>query len=135
MSLEAVYGRFYDSIVSQSWQKIIIKYVYRQTRARYPQKLLINISEKHRKMFCFYSAQCQYDFEFNCKNKPCGMATIYHPIQLKNYEAIRKLEKVGYIFNKIFKLTVITYNSIKNLNPIFYKNHIPKAMFITKILQ
>ena len=88
MSLEAVYGRFYDSIVSQSWQKIIIKYVYRQTRARYPQKLLINISEKHRKMFCLYSAECQYDLEFKCKNKPGGMATIYHPIQLKNHEEI-----------------------------------------------
>ena len=30
MTLEAVYGRVYDSIVSESLQNIIIKYLYRQ---------------------------------------------------------------------------------------------------------
>ena len=87
-------------------------------------------------MFCLFSAECQYDLEFKCKKKPCGMATIYPAIQLENNQEIRKLEENGYKFNKIFKLTVITYNSIKNINPIFYKNHIPKPMSITnKILQ
>ena len=62
-------------------------------------------------MFCLFSAECQNDLEFKCKNKPCGMATIYPAIQLKNNEEIRKLEKNGYKFDKIFKLTVITYNS------------------------
>ena len=32
------------------------------------------------------------------------------------------------------KLTVITYKSIKTFNPLFYKNHIQKPMFITEIL-
>ena len=45
------------------------------------------------------------------------------------------MEKDGYKFHKHDKVTLITYNSIKNFNPIFHKNHTPKPMFITKILQ
>ena len=44
-------------------------------------------------MFCLFSAECQYDLAFKCKNKHCGMATIYPAIQLENNEEIRKLEK------------------------------------------
>ena len=33
------------------------------------------------------------------------------------------------------KLTLITNSFIKQFTPIFYKTHIPKSMFATKILQ
>ena len=63
------------------------------------------------------------------------MTTIYHSIQLKIYEEIRKPEKNGYKFINFFELILITYNSIRNSNPVFYKNLLPKPMFMTKILQ
>ena len=63
------------------------------------------------------------------------MATIYLDPLIKPNKKIRELEKDGYKFHKIDKLTISTYNSIKNINPIFYKDHIPKSMFINKILQ
>ena len=45
------------------------------------------------------------------------------------------MEKGGYKFHKHDKVTLITYNTFESFNPIFYKNHIPRPMFITKILQ
>ena len=82
-------GQF-DSIVSESSQNIIIKNLHRQIKTRYPQKLHSNNVEKQKSLF---SPECQYDSEFKCKNKPCGMATIHHSIQHQNHEDIRKLEK------------------------------------------
>ena len=60
------------------------------------------------------------------------MATIYHPIQLKSCEKIKKFEKDECIFNKFYNLTVNTYNSIRKLLPMFYKKYIRKPMFIKK---
>ena len=54
---------------------------------------------------------------------------------IKTHKKIKELEKDGYKFHKIDKLTISTYNSIKNFNPIFYRDDIPKSMFINKILQ
>ena len=48
---------------------------------------------------------------------------------------IRELEEDGYKFRKIDKLTTSTLNSIEKFNPIFYRDYIPKSMFINKILQ
>ena len=45
------------------------------------------------------------------------------------------MEQDGYKFRKHDKVTFITHNTIKKFNPIFYRNHIPKPMFMTKILQ
>ena len=66
------------------------------------------------------------------KIKSLGIATIYHPTQVKNHKKIIKIDKVGYIFDKIVKLTIFTNNSIRKLNPISYKNCIQKPMPMTK---
>ena len=54
-------------------------------------KKFSSISDKHAEMFSPYTAECQYDFEFECKNQPSVVATVYQPIQHKNYE--KKLKK------------------------------------------
>ena len=84
MSLELEDERHYQKNEPESWQNFIIKYVCRQNKSRYPHKLLFNVSDKHTRMFRPFTAECQYHLEFTCKNQPCGVATIYHPIQLKN---------------------------------------------------
>ena len=33
------------------------------------------------------------------------------------------------------KLTINTYISLEKINPVFYKNHVPKPMLVTKMLQ
>ena len=88
MCSQIEYEKPYERKEPENLLNIFMKCVYRQIKPRYPQKLLINSSGKHIKMFRPYTAECQNDLEVRCKNQPCGVATIYHPIQLKNYGKI-----------------------------------------------
>ena len=93
-----------------------------------------SILDKHAKMFVTYTADCEYELDFRTKDKdkPFGVATIYHPTQVKNHNEIRNFENDGYNFYKIDKLKIITYNSIRKLKQIFYRNHVPKLMLMTR---
>ena len=114
MSSEKEYGRPYQRNEAEILEKIIIKFVYRQIESSYPQKLPITISDKHTKVFKPHTVERRYDSNFKCKNQPYGFAGICLPIQLENYEKIKKFEKDGNKFNGIYKIAVITYNSIKD---------------------
>ena len=85
MNLEKGYERPYRRNEPKSSQNYIIKYGYCHKKSRYPQKLLITFSDKHDKMFILHIAECQYDLEFTCKNRLCGVATFYHATHLKNH--------------------------------------------------
>ena len=52
---------------------------------------------KHAKKFALYTAECenQLDFISKDKDKPLGVATIYHPTQVKNQNKVKKLGKDG----------------------------------------
>ena len=56
-------------------------------------------------------------------------------IELKNYGKIENFENDGYKVNKICKLTIFAYNSIKDMNSIFYQRYISEPTSITKSLQ
>ena len=86
-------------------------------------------------MFVPYTSECEYQLDYRCNDKPWGVATFYLDPLFENHRKIKELEKDGYKFHKIERLTITTYNSIKKFNPIFYKKHIPKPMLITNILQ
>ena len=64
-----------------------------------------SISDKNAKTSVPYTTECEFqlDFRFKNKNKPWGVATIYHPTQNKN--------QIG---KKNLKNMVI--NSIKSIN-------------------
>ena len=66
-----------------------------------------------------YTSECIYQLDYRCKDKSWGIATIYGDPLIRTYKKIKELEKDGYYFNKIDKVTISTYNSIKNFNPIF----------------
>ena len=70
-------------------------------------------------MFRPYTAECQHDLEVRCEHDYCGVAAPYQPNQLKHFEKPKKFENIGHKFNKNYKLTVITYKSIKDMNPLF----------------
>ena len=42
-------------------------------------------------MFRPYLAECQHDLQIKCKHQHCGVATIYQPIQLRNFEKPKKV--------------------------------------------
>ena len=102
----------------------------------YPEKRFHSILEEHVKKFVPYSGKCEDRLHYRSKDKdkPWGVATIFLDPLVKNLKKINEIEKDRFKSRIIDKLTVITHNSIKKFNPIFYKNHIPKPNFITKIL-
>ena len=112
MSLEKEYEKPYQRNEPESLQKIIIKFVRYSIKSMYPEKIFSSILDKHAKQFVPYTAECEYqlDYRNEDKDKPWGVATIYHPTQVKNHKQIKKLENDGFKFHKIDKLTISTYN-------------------------
>ena len=135
MSLEIHYDRPYQINEPESLQNIKINYVHRNIKSMYPKSIITSILYKHIRLFIPYTSECLYQLDYRCKDKAWGIADIYLDPLVRSHKKIKELEKDGYKFHKIDKLTISTYNSIKNFNPIFYRDHIPKSMFIKKILQ
>ena len=70
------------------------------------------------------------------KNNETELITIsMSPIfDIKNeIKIIEEISGVKYL--EIRKLVISTYNSIQDYNPIYYIKHVPKPMFIYKILK
>ena len=135
MSLEIYYDRPYQIYQPGSLQNIKINYEHRHIKSMYPKNIFTSILYEHMQIFIPDTSECIYQLEYRCKEKPWGIATIYLDPLIKTYKRIKELEKDGYKFHKTDKLTISTYNFIKNFNPIFYRDHIPKSMFIYKIIQ
>ena len=97
MSLEIEYERPYQRNEPESLQNIIIKDVRFNIKSRYPQKTIDSFLDKHAKIFVPYTADCeiQLDFTSKDKDKALGVATIYHPTQVKNHK-IKNFEKGVY---------------------------------------
>ena len=89
----------------------------------YPQKIFDSILDEYSKVFVRYTAECEYQLDFRSKDKdkPLGVATINHPTQVRNRNKIRKLEKDGYKFYKIDKLTIKNITLSGNLIQFFIK--------------
>ena len=135
MSLEIYYDRPYQLYEPESLQNIKINYIYRNIKSMYLKNIFTSILFKQMQIFVPYTSECIHQLDSRCKDKPWGIATIYLNPSIKSHKKIREIEKDGYKFHKIDKLTISTYNSIKNINPIFYRDHTPKSMFLNKILQ
>ena len=135
MSLEIHYDRPYQIYEPESLQNIKINYKHRNIESMYPKNIITSILCKHMQIFIPYTSECIYELDYRSKDKAIGIAKIYLDPLIKTHEKIKELEEDGYKFHKIDKLTISTYNSIKNFNPLFYRDHIPKSMFINKILQ
>ena len=135
MSLEIYKDRPYQINEPESLQNIIINYVCYNIKWMYPKKITTLILYNHAKLFVPYTSECEDRLDYRCKDKPWGVASLYLDPLIKPNKKIKEVEEDGYKFHKIDKLTISTYNSIKKFNPISYRDHIPKSMFINKILQ
>ena len=127
--------RPYEIHEPESLQNIKINYIHRNIKCMYPKTIITSTLDKHLQTFDFFICECTYQLDYKCIDKCFGIAIIYQDPLVKTHKKIRELEKDGYKFHKIAKLTISTCNNIKNFNPIFYRAHIPKSMFINKILQ
>ena len=87
----------------ESLQKIIIKYVRYKTKSMYPEKISYSLLEEHLQKTFPKSRECEYQSDFGSEDKyiPLGLATIFHPLVIKNHTKIEELEKDGYNFHKI----------------------------------
>ena len=138
MSLEVEYERPYQRNEPESLENIMLKGYFYNIRSMYPEKLIRKILSKHHEKLVRYVAECKYEIAFrNEKDNKIweNNFTIYLPPQVKSHRKIKELEYNNDKFHKIDVLTITVYNSIKDLHPIFYKNHIPKPMIATKMLQ
>ena len=108
MSLEIYYDRPYQIYEPESLQNIKINFVHRNIKSMYPKNKITSILLKHMKIFIPYTSECIYQLDYRCKDKPWGVATIYLDPLFKNHNKIRELEKDGYKFHKIDKLTIST---------------------------
>ena len=135
MSLEKYYDRPNQINEPESLQNIKINYVRRNIKSMYPKNIITSIVYKFMQIFIPYTSECIYELDYRCPDKAWVIATICLDPLIKTHKKIKDLEKDGYKFHKIDKLTISTYNSIKNFNPIFYRDHIAKSMFINEILQ
>ena len=135
MSLDIIYNRPYQISEPENLQNIKLNYVYYTIKVMYPKKLISNTLLNHMRIFVPYTCECIYHLVYKCADKPIGVAVIYLDPLIKTNRPIKELEKDGYKFNKIAKLTISTYNSISEINHIFYRDYIPKSMFINKLFQ
>ena len=126
MSLEIFYNRPYQIYEPEILQNFVIKYIIRNIKWVYPKKLITDILYKHVNMFVPYTSECEYQLDYRAIDKPYGFAIIYIDPLIKPNKKIKELEKDKYKFQKSDKLTIATYNTIKKINPKFYRDHIPK---------
>ena len=51
-------------------------------------KKIPSMVEEHIKKLVPYSGECEYhlDYKSKDKDKPCGLATIYHPLLIENHK-------------------------------------------------
>ena len=62
----------------------------------YPEKIILSILDEHVKKFAPYSGDCEYQLDYRSKDKDKarGVATIYHPLLIKNHKKIKDQKKI-----------------------------------------
>ena len=88
MSLEIEYGRPFQRNEPESLQVIVKNYFRYNNKSMYPEKIIHSMIEENVKKFVSYSGESEYqlDFRNKDKDKPWGVATIYHPYLIKNHK-------------------------------------------------
>ena len=96
MSLEIEYERPYQRNEPESLQKCILKYDRYNIKSMYPEKINSSILDKYAKFFVPYTADCEYQLDFRCKekDKPWRVTTTYHQTQDKNHKKSKNLRKM-----------------------------------------
>ena len=123
---------------NENLQNIKEIYKFYDIKYRYPKRLLTTTLTNHKKslfiLFAFVSIiQNLYVYTTTLYMKyyyVIYLLTIYETEKFK-----KKIEKLGYKFVRHRKLFIITPNSIRGFNPIYYIKHVPKPMIMYTLLK
>ena len=91
MSLEKEYCRPSGLNQPETYKYNCIEIPRYNIKSMYPEKKINSTLNKHAKIFVPYTAECEYQLEFRAKDKdkPLGIATIYHPTRVKILKKIK----------------------------------------------
>ena len=114
---------------NENLQSIKDFYILHDIKHKYPKSLLIKILTEHQKKFINFIAFVEYYSKFlflydNSINEILLTDTSCEIIRNK----IKDIEDIGYKFLKHKKIIITTFNSITDLNPIYYIKKVPKQM-------
>ena len=119
----------YEISENENLQSINENYILHDIKFKYPKSLIIKTLTEHQKKYinfiCFIEYYSEFLFIHDCiVNELLLIDTPCENIRFK----IKDIENTGYKFIKHRKINIITYNSIRDLNPLFYIKKIPKQM-------
>ena len=109
----------YEISENEHLQSIREFYTLHDIKYKYPKCLITKTLIKYQKMFinsiCFIEFYSEFLYD-NSINKILLIDTLCENIRIK----IKDIEETGYEFIRHRKIIMMTYNSIRDLNPIYY---------------
>ena len=114
--------------------KVLTKnYKLHDIKYKYPKSLIIKTLTEHQKKYINFITFVEYYSEFLYDNTVNEILLIDTHCE-NNRAKIKSIEDTGYQFSRHRKITIITYNSIRDLNPLFYVRKLPKQMVENTLL-
>ena len=124
----------YEISENENLQSIREFYTLHDIKYKYPKSLITKALIEHQKMFINSICFIEYYSEFLYDNNVNEILLIDTPCEnIRN--KIKDIENTGYEFIKHKKIIITTFNSIKDLNPLFYIKKIPKQMVENTLLK
>ena len=114
---------------NESLQCIKENYILFDIKHKYPKSLLVKILTQHQKIFINFFAFVEYysEFLFQCDNTINELLLCDTPCE-NIRDKIKEIENASYKFLRHKKIIITTYNSVRDLNPIYYNKKVPKQM-------
>ena len=119
---------------NENLQSFNENYILHDIKFKYPKSLLTKILTEHQKKFINFICFIEYYSQFLYDKTVNEILLIDTPCE-NIRDKINEVENTGYKFLKHRKINIITYNSIKDLNPLFYIKKIPKQMIENTLLK
>ena len=121
---------------NENLQSINENYILHDIKFKYPKSLIIKTLTEHQKKYINFICFVEYYSEFlfihdNIVNEILLIDTPCENIRVK----IKDIENIGYKFLKHRKISIITYNSIQDPNPLFYVKKLPKQKVENTLLK
>ena len=117
----------FEILENENLQSIREFYTLYIIKHKYPKNILTKVLSEHQKKFINFITCVEYYSEFLYGNTATEILLIDTPYEnIRN--KIKDIEATGYKFIKHRKIIISTFNSIRDLNPLFYIKKIPKQM-------
>ena len=124
----------FEVFENENLKSINENYILHDIKYKHPKSLIITTLTEHQKKYINFIAFIEYYSEFLYDNNVNEILLIDTPCEnIRN--KIKSIEDTGYQFLRNRKIIIITYNSIRDLNPSFYIRKLPKQMVESTLLK